>query len=40
MKTKLHYQLPFVRIFKVSFLGPTNYKGSRVKIRETKIKEF
>lgn len=30
------YDLPNYRQFKVTFLGPTNYRGSRVKISEPK----
>jgi hypothetical protein len=30
------YDLPNYRQFKVTFLGPTNYRGARVKISEPK----
>jgi len=33
---KKHYEYPNYRQIKVSFLGPTNYRGSRIKIYESK----
>lgn len=32
---KKSFELPNYRVFKVSFISPTNAKGARVKIKET-----